>query len=438
MDVAVLSREKKKIVIIGANEFQLPLVEAAARRGLETHVFAWEEGAVAREAADFFYPVSIVEKEKILSLAAPLRPAAAATIGSDLAGITVNYLTNRLSLPGNPPETAVLATDKPAMREAFRAAGLYTPRFLTFARGKTPGEPVCVRPQDAARVSGEAVRTASGGDCRPGRRDGRSCHPEIFDGWQWPLIVKPVDRSGSRGVTRVDDFRQLPPALELAFSCSFSGEAIVEEFIEGEEFSCEGISFEGRHRLLQVTKKYTTEAPSYIERGHLESAALTEKYLEMVKPTVFRALDALHIRNGASHTEVRVRPDGEVCLIEAAARMGGDCIGSDLVPLTTGLDYVGMVLDAALGLPPSFSVSPREGAREAAGIRFVFNGEDLRRVEEAAKKRPSGVVRQCFQAGNLENRPKDSATRHGFCIFQGDETWLREILTLPASDHRIG
>ena len=136
MDVAVLSREKKKIVIIGANEFQLPLVEAAARRGLETHVFAWEEGAVAREAADFFYPVSIVEKEKILSLAAPLRPAAAATIGSDLAGITVNYLTNRLSLPGNPPETAVLATDKPAMREAFRAAGLYTPRFLTFARGK--------------------------------------------------------------------------------------------------------------------------------------------------------------------------------------------------------------------------------------------------------------------------------------------------------------
>ncbi len=468
MDVAVLSREKKKIVIIGANEFQLPLVEAAARRGLETHVFAWEEGAVAREAADFFYPVSIVEKEKILSLAAPLRPAAAATIGSDLAGITVNYLTNRLSLPGNPPETAVLATDKPAMREAFRAAGLYTPRFLTFARGKTPGEPVCVPPQDAARVSGEpvcvrpqdaarvsgepvcvrsqdaarvsgeALRTASGGDYRPGRRDGRSCHPEIFDGWQWPLIVKPVDRSGSRGVTRVDDFRQLPPALELAFSCSFSGEAIVEEFIEGEEFSCEGISFEGRHRLLQVTKKYTTEAPSYIERGHLESAALTEKYLEMVKPTVFRALDALHIRNGASHTEVRVRPDGEVCLIEAAARMGGDCIGSDLVPLTTGLDYVGMVLDAALGLPPSFSVSPREGAREAAGIRFVFNGEDLRRVEEAAKKRSSGVVRQCFQAGNLENRPKDSATRHGFCIFQGDETWLREILTLPASDHRIG
>ena len=234
-----------------------------------------------------------------------------------------------------------------------------------------------------------------------------------------------MDRSGSRGVTRVDDFRQLPPALELAFSCSFSGEAIVEEFIEGEEFSCEGISFEGRHRLLQVTKKYTTEAPSYIERGHLESAALTEKYLEMVKPTVFRALDALHIRNGASHTEVRVRPDGEICLIEAAARMGGDCIGSDLVPLTTGLDYVGMVLDAALGREPKILGSPRA---EAAGIRFVFNGEDLRRIEEAEKNRPSGVVRKYFQAGNLENRPKDSSTRHGFGIFRGDEAWLREIL----------
>ena len=388
MGETAVSGNKQRIVIIGANEFQLPLVEAASRRGLETHVFAWEEGAVAREAADFFYPVSIVEKETILRRIAPLHPAAVATIGSDLAAITVNYLSARLGLPGNPPETAFLATNKPAMRAAFRAAGLYTPRFIKVTRGRKPGE-------------------------------------NTFDGWQRPLIVKPVDRSGSRGVTLVEADRQMPAALELAFSCSFSREAIVEEFIEGEEFSCEGISFEGRHRLLQVTKKYTTEAPSFIERGHLESAALTAALREKAEPTVFRALDALRIRNGASHTEIRVRPTGEVCLIEAAARMGGDCIGSDLVPLTTGFDYVGMALDIALGRRPDLSAGP---AADSAGIRFVLGGEDLRRIRQAIQKRPAAVVKKLLPDMEPETSPRDSSTRHGFCIFKGEEAWLREVL----------
>ena len=424
---------KQRIVIIGANEFQLPLVEAARRQGLETHVFAWEAGAVAKDAADFFYPVSIVEMETILKLAEPLRPAAVATIGSDLAAITVNYLAERLGLPGNPPETAFLATNKPAMREAFRAAGLYTPRFVKLAKGDKKWCPEGYRQVEHSQqmwLQGEGKVWCPMDASKSGICSKSGCREEEFDGqtfagWQWPLIVKPVDRSGSRGVTRVEDESQLPAALELAFACSFSREAIVEEFIEGEEFSCEGISFEGHHRLLQVTKKYTTEAPSYIEKGHLASVSLTAALRERVEATVFQALNALHIQNGASHTEIRIRPTGEVCLIEAAARMGGDCIGSDLVPLTTGCDYVGMVLDTALGREPD---TARQPFAEAAGIRFVFNEKDLQKVQQAIQERPACVVKQFLHVGELKNQPQDSSTRHGFCIFRGDETWLRNLL----------
>ena len=82
----------KKIVIIGANDFQKPLIQKAKEMGYETHVFAWREGATGAEDADFFYEISIVEMDAILEECRKIKPDAVATIGSDLANITVQYL----------------------------------------------------------------------------------------------------------------------------------------------------------------------------------------------------------------------------------------------------------------------------------------------------------------------------------------------------------
>lgn len=91
----------KKIVIIGANDFQKPLILKAKEMGYETHVFAWREGATGAEDADFFYEISIVEMDEILEECRRIKPDAVATIGSDLANITVQYLAEKLGLPGN-------------------------------------------------------------------------------------------------------------------------------------------------------------------------------------------------------------------------------------------------------------------------------------------------------------------------------------------------
>lgn len=83
--------------------------------------------------------------------------------------------------------------------------------------------------------------------------------------------------------------------------------------------------------------------------GHLQPAPLTDDIRKQVEETVFRALDALGVEFGAGHSELRINKKGEIRIIEIGSRMGGDCIGSDLVPLSTGQDFVGMVVDTAAG-----------------------------------------------------------------------------------------
>ena len=99
-----------KIAIIGANEFQEPLILKAKECGYETHVFAWEKGAVGKASADYFYPISIVEKEKILEKCKEIGIAGICSIGSDLAVLTVNYIAEKLGLNSNSVYCSRVAT----------------------------------------------------------------------------------------------------------------------------------------------------------------------------------------------------------------------------------------------------------------------------------------------------------------------------------------
>lgn len=211
-----------KVVVIGANSFQNPLILKAKELGYETHVFAWKEGAVGEKTADYFYPISIVEKDKILKMCEEIKPAAVVTIASDLAAITANYVAHKLGLTANSPQCVFKTTNKFAMRQALKEQGISTPCFS---------------------LADENSDIQS------------------FSEMTFPVIVKPTDRSGSRSITKVMRADDLKPAIRQAVHDSFEKKAIVEEFIEGDEYSMESISFEGIHHFLALTKKYTTAPP---------------------------------------------------------------------------------------------------------------------------------------------------------------------------------
>lgn len=300
----------KKIAILGASYLQKPLVEKAISMGLETHCFAWDnDEAVCKSISHFFYPISVLEKDLILNRCVSIGIDAIVTIATDICIPTVAYVAEKMNLVSNSYYSSILSTNKSKMRKAFEENGVQSPKSILVSSHKN--------------LSLTDMRL--------------------------PLIVKPTDRSGSRGVTKIESFDIIGDAIERAISESIEGKAILEEYIEGVEVSIECISWQGNHNILAITDKITTEAPYFVELEHHQPSSLSESIQNRLKIETLKALDALQIKYGASHCEFKINKSGEIFIIEVGARMGGDFIGSHLVELSTGYDYLKGVLEVALG-----------------------------------------------------------------------------------------
>lgn len=367
----------KKLVIIGANEFQNPLILKAKDMGYETHVFAWKDGSVGEKTADYFYPISIIEVDKILEECKRIKPDGIATIGSDLANITVAKLANALNLPGNSISCIEKSTNKASMRQAFKNAGIPTPFFQSVSS---------ITELDTSRL-------------------------------EYPLIVKPTDRSGSRAITKIECLEQLEDAINWATKESFEKKAIVESYLNGQEYSMESISYQGKHTCLAITKKYTTGAPHYIETGHIQPAPLVQELEQECIREVHRALDALEVENGASHAEFRIDEVGNIRIIEIGSRMGGDCIGSDLVPLSTGQDFVKMVIQTAVGEKPELL---EQSIEKNSAIRFILTEQDLHNMYKIKKQFGQYLKEELVTDTPGTHEVVDSGSRFGYYILQTD------------------
>ena len=362
----------KKLAIIGASYLQEPLIQKAKSMGIETHVFAWAANDVGEKSADYFYPISIIEKEQITQKCREIGIDGICTIASDLAVITVNYVANQLHLNANSMECTRLSTNKHLMREAFEKNGDPSPRSILV--------------EDVTDLSGITL--------------------------QYPVIVKPLDRSGSRGITKLESAEELREAIENAKEQGFEKKALVEEFASGQEYSVEFISWKGKHHFLAVTEKFTTGAPHFIETGHVEPARLSDEMCEQVKRVVSHALDSLQITMGASHSEIKIDQDGNIRLIEIGGRMGGDYIGSHLVEWSTGVDFLENVICVALGQDINI-VSKHKPY--AAAIRFVFGKDDLETLNIIQREQPE-YLKVVDVSDDIEGNVADSSDRHGMYL----------------------
>ena len=376
-----------KLAIIGASAFQLPLIEKAKEKGCETHVFAWKANDVGEYAADHFHPLSIVEHDAILEECRRIGIDGICTIGSDLGNVTVGYVSNALNLPGNSMECVRLSTDKHLMRQAFERHNVPSPKSIAVHPGETP---------DLTNMT-------------------------------YPLIVKATDRSGSRGINRIDSPDQLEPALKEAFEAGFNHTAVIEEYMQGKEFCVEHFSWNGTHHFLALTEKWTTGAPRYIESGHLQPGRAKPETLAEIKRVCSAALDAVGMQQGASCPEVMVMPDGAVKMVEVGTRMAGEYMGSHAVPLSTGIDYVGAVVDAALGRTPN--LQPVYEPHKHAIIKCVLNAEDARIVDQVKQEHPEWVA-LATDIAPIDHAVHDSSERFGYLVLATDGTEDLEALEL--------
>lgn len=366
---------KKKLAILGASYLQKPLVLKAKDMGLETHVFAWKEGNVVEDICDFFYDISILEKEEILQVCSSLAVDGIISVASDAAMPTVNYVANKLNLVGNSMWCTEVTTDKFKMREALSAGNINIPRYFLVTES--------------------------------------SSHNVDFS-IKFPVIVKPVDRSGSRGVTLVHEMGELRSAVNKSIAESFSSKAIVEEFIDGQEFSVEAVSIKGEHTILAITEKTTTGAPHFVELAHKQPANISSEQKRNIEDLTLRSLDSLQVENGMSHTELKLDKNDNPVIIEVAARMGGDFIGSVLTTECTGVDTLKLVIDISLNRGTEIKESlALSGINE---VRVEFNICESR-IEEL-KYAGFGILHfEAIQNYTKHNKEiTSSAERHNYII----------------------
>jgi len=364
----------KKLAIIGASYLQLPLVLKAKEMGIETHCFAWEEGSVCKEIADFFYPISILDKEQILEVCERNDMDGITSIASDSAVPTVSFIAQKMALIGNDFKDSIASTDKFQMRKRFSESFVASPKF-------------CIAESDYS-----------------------------IEDFRFPVIVKPTDRSGSRGVKKVENRGDVQVAVQRAKNESFTNKAIIEEFISGSEVSVESISWQGQHYILGITDKITTGEPYFVELEHHQPSSLSTEIQDKIKIETQTALTALNIKYGASHSEFKITDKGEVYVIEVGARMGGDFIGSHLVKLSTGYDFLKGVIDIALG---NFD-EPKISEHKFSGVYFLSKETESLLSMIHHPENYKEIIEAEITDNKLHNI-QCSADRSGYFIYQAEK-----------------
>lgn len=376
----------KKLMILGASILQLPAIEKALEMGLEVIVVDINPEAIG-------FKVEGIVKEIISTIDTPLILEAARrhqidgimTIASDMPMQSIAVVCNEMGLIGISEDTALKATNKAFMRDALKKNHVPIPLYY-----RVKGKESFV----------EAINKV--------RKEGCRC------------IVKPADNSGSRGVQLLDQESDLNAVYEYTFSNSRSGEIVVEEYMEGPEVSVETLAVNGTVHIIQITDKLTTGAPYFVEMGHSQPSQLSEELKERIRQVTIAANKAIGILNGPSHTEIKVTNKGPK-IVELGARLGGDCIATHLVPLSTGVDIVECSIRIALG--EKINLNPKWN--KSSAIRYlkpvVGKIKEIKGIKKA--RAVPGVVQVSIVHGVNEQigEIKSSVDRVGFVIAQGEK-----------------
>lgn len=375
----------KKLMIIGGGELQVPLVKTCKSiPDVDIYVYVTDRNpnAPAFDYADEYRVIDATDKDGILKYAKEKNIDGILTTG-EIGLFTVAYVCKEMGLPGPSYISAQISNNKYLMRERMKQAGMLTPKCF------------CIHGLEELMKESREL--------------------------SFPLVIKPTDVSGSIGVMFVESQKELIDSCRKALELSNNSEIILEEYLVGKEYSVETLSQNGTHNVVAVTQKFLTDLPYFVEKGHIIPADITDNEYKEIEDYVRRFLSVCKIDNSASHTELRMTKDGPI-IIETGARIGGDQITADLVPLATGISMHENIARIALGL--KLNIDNR--INRYAGIQFIMNenyNEIMNNIETLRTK--EGIVRLkvddiSLDTGIEKHKTTNSRERHGYYIGVAD------------------
>lgn len=314
---------QKKLLVLAAGILQVPVIKKAKDMGIYVIAADGDPNAVGLKYADEAIVVNITSEEDVLKVAREEQIDGVIHPCSEVSMNVMGRLNDELGLSGITREQAIRATNKHLMREAFEKGNAPSPKSILTENA----EDAWMHLQNDFSTDG---------------------------------ILKPSRNSGSRGIAKVScdmDKADFVKAYNIALNESRDKSVLLEQFIEGPEFSIEIIVWNGKVNVLTVTDKKTTGAPHFVELGHNQPSCYSAEEVEILKAAAVAGVKALGVNNCACHAEAKLM-DGKAYLMEIGARLGGDFISTELTHLSTGIDMVAAAIDVALGVGPDFN--PKE------------------------------------------------------------------------------
>ena len=307
--------KQKKLMLLGGLRYLLPVIESAHKLGYYVITCDYLPDNIAHKYSDEYHNVSIIDKEAVLALAKELQIDGIMSFAVDPGVVTAAYVQEQMGLPAfGPYESVCILQNKDRFRNFLTQHGFNVPKAKGFASIE------------------EAMAE-------------KYWYP-------WPVIVKPTDSAGSKGVTRVDRLEDLRPALEVAFVHSLSKRVIVEEFIEkaGCSSDTDSFSVDGELKFVSFSaQRFDEHAPNpYTPSAYSWPSTMTAEQEAELTSEIQRLLKLLGMRTSIYNIETRVGTNGKPYIMEVSPRGGGNRL-AEMLRFATGVDLITNAVRAAVG-----------------------------------------------------------------------------------------
>lgn len=362
---------------------QRPAISFAKEMGLEAVVVDADPHAVCTGLADRFEKIDLKDKDALEAFARSLQRdgglSAVMTAGTDFSA-SVAWVAEKLGLPGIPYKTALDASDKERMRRRFKEAGIPSPKFYIVHQSDMEDINLLKLP------------------------------------FSMPVVVKPVDNMGARGCRRVDSEEELLIALQDALAFSRSGRAIVEEYMEGPEFSVDAIVYQGEITICGLADRHIYFPPYFIEMGHTMPTNLPQEQAEWLLSVFKDGVRALGITNGAAKGDIKLTPQGPM-IGEIAARLSGGYMSGWTYPYASGVEPTKAAISVALGEKP-MNLEPLRNwtSAERAFISIPGQVAEIYGLDEASKLPGVKDIFPRINKGSRVQFPENNVTKCGNVI----------------------
>jgi len=307
-------------LILGAGLMQKPAILAAKTLGYTAVVIDADDKAVCVPMADEFSKIDLKAREEILEYAKKLQSknglAAVFTAGTDFTA-SVSYVCEKLNLPAHSFEAALNASIKTQMRSCFEKANVPSPKFQNVSKSD---------------INENLLK-------------------QILNKMDFPLVVKPVDNMGARGCRMVRSEIEFMPAIKIAVEASRSGNAIVEEYMDGPEFSIDSVVYNGTMTITGFAERHIYYPPYFIEVGHTMPAILDKKMHDELISVFALGVKALGLSCGVAKADIKYTKNGPM-IGEIAGRLSGGYMSGWTYPYASDLNLTKQALCIACGKEP--------------------------------------------------------------------------------------